>query len=725
MADQKLGVRAFQQGRVSLRLFLVVPFVLQVTIAVGLTGYLSLRNGEMAVNKLAIELQKSVSDRVSTHITNYLGVPRHLTELNADVLQNELLVSRDYARIGRLFWQQIQSFRTSYMFIGYTNGDYMAVGSAPPDDFTYYFEQSKPTSPGKLARHRINATGKWDPDKPDEVIDYNYKAEYWYFKTLETKKPMWSEIYAWDSDPNVLAASVTHPIFDANGQLFAIIGVDNRLQQISGFLSSLDKTQAGRIFIIERSGLLVASSSQEYSNIDRGRAKRLGISESKAPLIQATAKYLQSQFSDLGKIDSKYNTGFSQDGQSFFLQVTPFQDKWGLDWLIVVVSPTDDFIAEINANTQTTIWLCLVAFGVAITLSFYTSHWIAKPILHLAKSATALSQGNLDQEAPKSSIVELNILGRAFDQMATQLKLAFGNLEHRVKERTNELSSTLNQLKTTQAQLIHAEKMSSLGQLVAGIAHEINNPISFIRGNIHYAKDYVDSLLKVLSIYERHLPEPPPEVAELAEEVDLAFLRHDLPKSLDSMESGTERVRQVVLSLRGFIHLDESELKSVNIHNGLDNTLTVLSSRLNLHKVQVIKDYGELVSVECYPGHLNQVFLNIISNALDVFEEYPNYSESNYLTIRTQQLNQDWVQVAISNSGPIIPEEIRSKIFDAFFSTKDVGKGTGLGLYISYQVIVNQHRGSLRCECDQMTTFIIEIPVKQSNISSNSEEVST
>ncbi len=306
------------------------------------------------------------------------------------------------------------------------------------------------------------------------------------------------------------------------------------------------------------------------------------------------------------------------------------------------------------------------------------------------------------------------------------LKELTHELEVRVEQRTAELSQTLQQLQQTQTQLVQTEKMSSLGQLVAGVAHEINNPVNFIHGNITYAVSYINDLLNLIELYEQEFPETSQTIQDVKEEMDFEFIRKDLPSVLNSMRIGTDRIREIVLSLRVFSRVDESKCKAVNIHDGIDSTLMILGNRLKAssHRpaIQVIREYGKLPLVECYSSSLNQVFMNIFANAIDAFEEYNSQRSfpeielnPNQIRIETQLLPDDWVSIAITDNGQGIPELVKAKIFDAFFTTKEVGKGTGLGLSISYEIIVKKHGGHLQCisEMGKGTTFLIQIPVYQ------------
>jgi PAS domain S-box-containing protein len=295
-----------------------------------------------------------------------------------------------------------------------------------------------------------------------------------------------------------------------------------------------------------------------------------------------------------------------------------------------------------------------------------------------------------------------------------------------LQQKTQDLETTLQELKTTQSQLIQSEKMSSLGQLVAGVAHEINNPVSFIHGNLIHVQDYAEHLIEIIQTYQQYVPSSHPEVEEVLEDLDFEFLQADMPKLLSSMRMGSNRIREIVSSLRNFSRLDEAESKTVNIHDGIDNTLMILNHRIKATpehpEIVITKNYGNVDAVECYPGQLNQVFMNVLVNALDALElrdRHRDYQEivqhPSQIQITTVCLNHERVRITIQDNGPGIPESAQTRIFDPFFTTKAIGKGTGLGMSISYQVITEKHNGTLtfQSEPNQGTAFIIEIPLKR------------
>jgi PAS domain S-box-containing protein len=305
-----------------------------------------------------------------------------------------------------------------------------------------------------------------------------------------------------------------------------------------------------------------------------------------------------------------------------------------------------------------------------------------------------------------------------------QADLALIKSELREREKAQQLAVALVELRSTQAQLVQTEKMSSLGQLVAGIAHEVNNPVNFIHANIAYLQQYTKELLELVSLYEQEYPEPHSIIVDKIEEIDLDFMAKDLIKLVGSMQVGTQRIRQIVLSLRNFSRLDESEMKPVDIHAGIESTLLILQHRLKglngTSPIKVINDFGELPLVDCYASQLNQVFMNIIANGIDAIEErYQKLSMMEYeenpgiIAIATKVICQKMVSIEISDNGMGMPQTVIDRIFNPFYTTKEVGKGTGLGMSISHSIVVEKHKGKIECisEIGRGTTFRIQIPI--------------
>jgi len=298
------------------------------------------------------------------------------------------------------------------------------------------------------------------------------------------------------------------------------------------------------------------------------------------------------------------------------------------------------------------------------------------------------------------------------------------------QQQAQQLETMLVELKQTQAQLIHIEKMSSLGQLVAGVAHEINNPVNFIYGNLAHVRDYTHNLLNLLALYQKHHPQPELEIQQQIEVTDLEFLIQDLPKILASMAVGTDRIREIVLSLRNFSRQDESRMREVDIHDGLDSTLLILQNRLKPlgsdPGIQIIKEYGNLPLVECHVGQINQVFMNLLSNAIDALRSRDRMTQENStdscslpcITIRTQLHHPEAITVCIADNGPGMTDEVQAQLFEPFFTTKPVGKGTGIGLSISQQIVAETHQGALWCvsQLGQGAEFWLQLPIRSQTV---------
>ncbi len=422
------------------------------------------------------------------------------------------------------------------------------------------------------------------------------------------------------------------------------------------------------------------------------------------------------------KIDAANKTLVSMEYQSFNLvrnnqkfaaQVLLFSRKYEIQKHIYA-----DGVAQRNHNIslslqqkitkyrQRMFWAFLISF---ISLFILIPTWLL--VLHLLQKY----------------LIAKKISQAALEEANCNLEIQVATRTEKLKQKNIQLQQTLQELQYTQVQLIQSEKMSSLGQLVAGVAHEINNPINFISGNLIHFKEYIQQLLILINLYQQQ-GFSHPKIANFIQEIDFNFIIEDLPKILASMEVGADRIRKIVLNLRNFSRLDEAEMKSVDIHEGINSTLLILQHHLKgkhpQQEIIIIKDYGNLPFVECYAGGLNQVFMNILINAIDALREqeieYLKGGIKNYFTsisIHTKIKDKKSVIISIKDSGLGITEEVKNRIFDFFFTTKPVGKGTGLGLSISYQIIVDKHRGKIECISapGEGTEFVIEIPIKQSN----------
>ncbi|BAY22574.1 two-component sensor histidine kinase [Calothrix sp. NIES-2100] len=392
---------------------------------------------------------------------------------------------------------------------------------------------------------------------------------------------------------------------------------------------------------------------------------------------------------------------------------------------------------------------------------------ICVPLRAKERILGAIAIGTTKTGAYKAEHLKLVSIFASQTAIAIEKALLYEQSIHataQAQAQTERLQQALHDLQLAQTQLVQSDKMSSLGQLIAGVAHEINNPVNFICGNLRYVTEYATDLLYLLQEYQKFLPEMPPDLESELDSIDLEFIMEDLPKLLDSMKIGSDRIVEIVQSLKNFSRHDESQMKAVNVHDGINGTLMILRHRLksavNRPEIEIIKEYVELPLIECYPGQLNQVFMNILANAIDALEESLVIGQSSLanesqmtndqaqsliagfrrselckrgqmtpptITIRTELFNNQWVVIRIADNGPGMKEEIVRRIYDPFFTTKELGKGTGLGMAISHQIVVEKHQGILKCrsQIGKGTEFWIQIPVNPAMVETITEQIST
>lgn len=458
-----------QTRRASLQSILAIAFVLQICGAVSLVGWLSFRHGQQAIKELATNLHSQAIAQVSHHLEDYLAAPKLINQINKQAMQSGLLKLSDLETMGRFFWKQVQLFNVSYINFGTPSGE--LVGAERKPNGSFGIDLMTRAHPGTLYEYAADSVGK--RTKLLDRYSYNHRLESWYTNAVQAGKPVWSDVYQWDGMPGVLAISASYPLYDDQAHLIGVLGVDQAISDMADSLRQIQISRSSVVFIVERSGLLVASSSPHSSfELVKGKAQRILASQSRDPLIQATAAHLVRQFGNLATIQSSQKLEFSVAGEQQFVQVLPWRDEMGLDWLIVVVLPESDFMEHIHTNAHSTMLLCLAAFFSSIYMASLTSRWLATPILQLSKASKEITEGDLKQSVdiipPLSwlpQISEVEELAASFNRMSGRLQDSFEaletantELELRIEQRTSELRTSLTEKEILLREIHHRVK---------------------------------------------------------------------------------------------------------------------------------------------------------------------------------------------------------------------------------------------------------------------------
>ncbi len=452
-------------GRFPLRYVLVIPFVTLISISVGLTGYLSYINGQIAINDIASQLRKEVVKNISVHLKNYLSIPIIINKLNIDAITLNHVNLLDNSLLQSHFWKQLLIFESvTYINIGREDGTYFSVGRIQNGEYHVgIVDNEKHIYTNYLA----DPQGKI-LQVESETLNYFAFNRPWYKKAIEEKKTSWSPVYTYFAPYSGMSIAAVEPIFNKSGKILGVLSIDLSIADISHFLKTLNLGKTGKIFIIERNGLLITSSVAEepfFINIQKKEVSRLNVTESNEPVIRSTGLFLKKQFGENFQIESNLQTETILEGQKQFIEIMPFRDSYKLDWLIVAVIPESDFMEKIDSNTHTTIALCIIAFILSASIGVFISWWTVQPIFLLNKSAKNLAKGEWSNIIELNRKDELGELNNSFTMMANQLKESFENLEFKVKTRTVELNKAMLLIKQD---LMLAQKIQK-SMLLSGI----------------------------------------------------------------------------------------------------------------------------------------------------------------------------------------------------------------------------------------------------------------
>ncbi len=634
--------------------------MIQIILAVGLTGYFSFRNGQETINDLATQLHTEITARIEQYINTYLNIPSLVVNMNANSVANDQLNMHDLRSWLPYLLKQSNIFKElSYIYCANYNGDYIAFQRLNNGKLAYNLKDSKTN--GLMADYRFNKTGK--AINIDNTI-YDPRLRPWYQIALKAGKAKWTNIYPFigSKGTNQPGMSFVYPYYDKTGTLLGVLGSDFTLTKISDFLRNMKIGKTGKTFIIERSGLLVGGSFP-YTSFDEN-TERLKARDVKDPFIQATVNYLTDYYGDFTKINDTKRINFSYQNQRQLVNVSPFHNKFNLDWIIIVVVPEADFMERINANTYNTLWLTLIALVIATLTGIFTSKFIVQPILRLNQAVKKLAEGDWEQTLPVDRVDELGALANSFNSMAKQLKSSFNTLE----EQNSELQR-LDKLKN---------------EFLANTSHELRTPLN---GIINIADSLIDGTTGKL----------PQATCD----------------NLNMIVLSGKRLANLVNNILDFSKLRhkniELEVKSIDLRKCIDVVFTLSKPLIGKKKLQLINSVPiNLPPAAADENRLQQILHNLISNAV-------KFTDSGHVEV-CAKIKKGFIAVSVSDTGIGIPTNKLDSIFKSFEqadgTTARVYGGTGLGLTITKQ-LVELHEGniSVSSELGIGSRFIFTLPI--------------
>ena len=651
--------------KTSLRTTLIVTFVSQICAVVALVGYLSFRNGQKAVNEVVTQLRQEINRRIKQELDVYLSTPHLINSLNAKAYALGQWDLEQCQKLEGNFSNQIKLFpKTSYIYLGTKDQLFCGAERALNDRIRVAEWNGKSSTP-QFSTYQTDNLGH-----RTKIVDidpnYDLLSSPWYQKAVKTGQATWGDVYIWQAPYPNLALPAVKPLYNSAGGIEAVVAVDLSLEDIQKFLSQLKIGKTGKALIFERSGLMICTNdaqSQFTSSTIQQQPQRLNILNIQDPLIKATLKYLQQYFEDEIpdiEFERNYQLDFSYNNQRQFLEVSPYQDEWGLDWVIVLIVPESDFMERINANTRGTILLCLAALVVSTIAAIFIARSIAKPIESLSASANALAVGEWDSKVKVQGTKELKQLALSFNKMTRQLQNSFTTLENQNA-----------QMKDLNDSLQHLNRLKD--EFLANTSHELRTPLNGIIGIAEYLIDGSSGQLSAQTRVNL--------VAIAASGKRLANLVND------------------ILDFSQLKHRDiQLQLAPVSLREITEIVLTASVPLIRKKNLQLKNNIAaDLVQVLADENRLQQILYNLIGNGIKFTKSGRVEVSAQLVTGQGEKATQkdnrefDYVAISVEDTGIGIPEDKLERIFASFEQadgfTGRVYGGTGLGLAITKKLV--------------------------------------